>query len=92
MQYIKVRFLKNSDERDQTMDYELVEMTSSYMSLQLDFEDSMLVSQGIISDQIVMKLDKEYFLVPERFLLRESTLAADFYPYEIIIGELPKLI
>ena len=74
------------------MDYELVEMTSSYMSLQLDFEDSMLVSQGIISDQIVMKLDKEYFLVPERFLLRESTLAADFYPYEIIIGELPKLI
>ena len=50
MQYVEVRFLKNSDERDQVMDYELVEMTSSYMSLQLDFEDSMLVSQGIISD------------------------------------------
>ena len=60
------------------MDYELVEMTSSYMSLQLDFEDTMLVSQGIISDQIVVKLDKEYFLVPERFLFRESKLADDF--------------
>ena len=66
-QDFQVIFVKYSEEDDQDMTFEIVEVKASSITVQLTFEDSMLVSQGIDSDEIVVKLNKDLFLAPVRY-------------------------
>ena len=66
-QDFQVIFVKYSEEDDQNMTFEIVEVKASSITVQLTFEDSMLVSQGIDSDEVVVKLNKDLFLAPVRY-------------------------
>ena len=61
-----VVFLKNSEEDEQKYFLSnLTEWTSAGVTIQLNFSDPLLVSQGMFKDQIKVKLHKHYFLNPK---------------------------
>ena len=64
IQDFEVTFKKNSEEEDQSMDFELVNVTAQEITVNLTFENPILVSQGKLPDQIIVKLNKDLFLLP----------------------------
>ena len=52
----------------------------------------MLVSQGQVKDQIVVKLNKDLFLMPKRFEDVNTVKGEDNDPYFIVDAQLPLLV
>ena len=72
------------------MTYEIVEVKANKMIVQLTFEQPILVSQGIDPDDVLVKLNKDLFLVPVRYANVNSEVDPDEDPYFILQEVLPK--
>ena len=55
---------------------DLVSFDKDYITFQLNFEEPLFVSQGEFKDQLVIELDKSYFLIPSHL----SEAQADTLP------------
>ena len=57
----------------------------------MTFEDPILVSQGVDPDEVLVKLNKDLFLVPSRYKGFNSEVDPDEDPYFILAETLPKM-
>ena len=48
------------------MTYEIIDVTSTQIMVSLTFSRPLLVSQAELLDQVIVKVKKDVFLVPER--------------------------
>ena len=90
-----VTYVKNSHVEDQEyFDYQLTSFNETGVTIQMNFSDPILISQGFEPDQLQIKLRKAFFLQPSteqsqsgsgRMLLKKDTAY-----YLTLISDLPK--
>lgn len=81
----------NSETEPNFLNYttKLLNWTTEWMSIQLDFESPLLVSKGLIKDMLQIKvLDMNMFRSQESrdILLEENSLIKAFIPKQLIKG------
>ena len=88
----EVDYIINSDEAKQDFEYQIVDVVPRYILVKLTFTQPLLVSQGKQSDQIVVKLNKDLFLIPKRFEDISTIKDPDEKPYHNLESDLPKMV
>ena len=73
------------------MTYEIAEVTPTKITVNLKFAQPLLVSTGEFNDQVVVKLDKDVFLTPERIAKQNLSMKPEVVPFYITTGELPQM-
>ena len=74
------------------MTYEIVSVTTTEILVQLSFDEPILISQAQIADQVVVKMNKDFFLVPKRIAGGNTVVDEDEDPYRYIDSQLPKML
>ena len=84
-----ISFEQNSDEEPQRyIVSNLTSFSESGISINLNFSDPILISQGEVSDKVFIKLLKSYFMQPQ-FGRRLATVIED-ESYLIIEEDIPR--
>jgi len=86
LQDFEVVFKKNSDEDAQGMIFQIVNITATEILVKLTFEKPMLISQGREADQVTVKLNKDLFLVPQRFATIPTVKDEQEPPFFVLTG------
>ena len=95
-----VSFIQNSDEKAQNyFKQTVVEFKSSGLDIQLDFSDPLLISQGEVPDQVIIKLLKSFFTQVDggapldlRRLQKKSAGDDNESPYHEFVYDVPKQV
>lgn len=88
-----VSFIQNSDEKEQNyFKQTVVEFKSSGLDIQLDFSDPLLISQGEVPDQVIIKLLKSFFTQVDGASQRRRLQSDDESPYHEFIYDVPKQV
>ena len=73
------------------MTYEIIDVMPTQIKVSLTFARPLLVSQADLLDQVIVKVNKDVFLVPERIKRQNLGKAPDETPHYILIEDLPQL-
>ena len=90
-----VTYVKNSHVEDQEyFDYQLTSFNETGVTIQMNFSDPILISQGFEPDQLQIKLRKAFFLQPSTELSRSGSgrilSKKDTADFLTLISDLPK--
>ena len=66
------------------MTFEILNITSTQITVNLTFESTILISQGELPDQVLVKLNKDLFLLPSRFATANTVKDPEEEPYYML--------
>jgi len=72
---LDVKFINNSDEPNKLIHFEVKNFTAKELRIMVEFEKPLEVSQGDEPDELIVRLERQYFLVPSGRIIQKTSNA-----------------